>query len=252
MQPEILLFAKQVSLSFASESSERIVLSDIELNLFSGETLALLGPSGSGKSALLRVLAGLLPPTSGQINFLGKSLYPMRVSRHRELSRDLGIAFQKGGLIDSLTVSENLRLPLLEAMALSESENGEIIEAALQAVGLDGTEALFPRELSGGMQKRLGIARAFLLAKKLVILDDPTAGLDPVTSVAILDLVAELKIKKSLTVILVGSQPEEVLALSDRVAFIEDGRLLSVGTLTEVLAGATETVKQYFSREILL
>ena len=230
----------------------REILSGIDLNVLQGETLALLGPGGSGKSTLLRVLAGLLCPTSGGVKFLGKTLYPMSVSGHRRLSLDLGIAFQRGGLIDALSVGENLQLPLHETLGLSAGQIRVAVQGALQSVDLGGTETLFPRELSGGMQKRLGIARAFLLAKQLVILDDPTAGLDPVTSMAILDLVAELKRKKSLTVLLAGSQPEEVLPFSDRVAFMDQGRLLKLGTARDILARARSQemprMTQYFAR----
>lgn len=212
--------------------------------------MAVLGPSGCGKSVLLRSLSGLLPPTTGQVEFRGQPLYPMTMAKHRHLSSQMGIAFQKGGLIDALTVYENLELPLREAEGVNPSEIPERVEGALAAVGLSGNDSLFPHELSGGMQKRLGVARAFLLADSLVILDDPTAGLDPITSVAILELVAALKKRRDLAVVLVGSQPEEVLPLSDSLLFLEEGKVAARGPVREVLRTATGTAKDYFFREL--
>ncbi len=239
-----------MSLQLAGVNQASQVLSGIDLAIKDGETLAVLGPSGAGKSVLLRVLAGLMPPTQGQVEFLGRPLYPMSTVKHRELARDLGIAFQKGGLIDALTVAENLELPLAEVEGVKGSALTERVHASLEGVGLLGNERLFPHELSGGMQKRLGVARAFLMARRLVILDEPTAGLDPVTSVAILDLVAGLRAKKKLTVVVVGSQPEEVLPLCDSIAFIDGGRITQHGSVKEVLHQARGTAKRYFFREI--
>jgi len=245
---ETLISAEDVSLTLSRRESTHEILSGVSFSVAPGESLAVAGPSGSGKSVLLRVLAGLWPPTSGVVRFEGQPLYPVATSRRRSLARSLGIAFQKGGLIDALTVFENLALPLREVTEASEREVGARVGAALEAVGLKGTDALRPEELSGGMQKRLGVARAFLMADKLVILDDPTAGLDPVTAVAILDLVAKLKQEKGLAMLLVGSQPEEVLPLCDRIVFLEQGRVTAEGTVAEVTAKATGTARKFFQR----
>jgi phospholipid/cholesterol/gamma-HCH transport system ATP-binding protein len=186
----------------------------LNLEVASGESLVLLGPSGSGKSVLLKTLAGLLRPTEGTLE-LG--------------SKNLGMLFQKNALFDSLTLLENLLFPLKERLGVSGSLAEKKARPLLEAVGLGGCESLYPDEISGGMQKRLGIARALIVEPEILFYDEPTAGLDPITSRTIAELILRLKQEWGTTVVTVTNDVKRAYQLADRIT------LLALGKLSEPL-----------------
>ena len=219
-----LLEARKVSFRFPDAS--KALFRPVDFTLEEGDRLALLGPTGSGKSVLLKILAGLLVPTSGEILFRGRALRRMRASEWREFRRSLGMTFQKDGLFDSLTCGDNLRFPLWEVERLSGKAADARVEAALESVDLKGQKELKVFEMSGGMQKRLGIARALLFRPQVVLYDEPTAGLDPITSRNILELLSQQpNAEGKSTVLIVSSQPDQVEPLTSSAAFLHGEHL---------------------------
>jgi phospholipid/cholesterol/gamma-HCH transport system ATP-binding protein len=221
------------------------VLKGIHLEIPRGETFALIGPSGEGKTVLLKLMAGLLRPDRGEVLFQGVALVDLSARRRSLFSRRIGMTFQKSGLFDSLTCAQNLDFPLRELTALSQAERERKIEKALEEVGLVGQGALMVHEMSGGMQKRLGIARALILSPEAILYDDPTAGLDPITSRSILELILEMKRKYEMTVVLVTSQPDQAYRMADRIGFLYKGDFLQIGSSEIIQASSQPVVKQF-------
>jgi phospholipid/cholesterol/gamma-HCH transport system ATP-binding protein len=188
---------ENVCISFAGEP----LLRGVNLSIAVGEVLVLIGPSGAGKSTLMKVMSGLIPPTSGSVRVQGKELHALRREERDLVMRQMGMLFQKNALFDSLTVFDNVAFPLREVTCLNETEVAETVHYYLESVGLSSSKDLFPDEISGGMQKRLGIARALALRPKLVFYDDPTAGLDPITSRRIVQLILSLQKTDGATVV---------------------------------------------------
>ena len=217
----------------------------LNLTLRRGETFALIGPSGEGKSLCLKMMAGLVSPDRGTVLFHGAELGKMRGERLVSLRRRIGMTFQKSGLFDSLSCGENLRFPLRELLRLTGAEAEARVARALEDVGLSGTETLMVSEMSGGMQKRLGIARALVLSPEAILYDDPTAGLDPVTSGAIIDLILAMKHKYEMTVVLVTSDPVQAMHLSDRIGFLYQGDFAQIGTPDEIRGSEVAVVRQF-------
>ncbi len=195
-----------------------------------GESVVILGTSGSGKSTLLRLIAGLLQPDEGKVS----------VS-----SENVGMLFQRNALFDSLTVEENLLFPLKERTGRTGAPARALASEWLEAVGLQGTQALFPDSLSGGMQKRLGIARALIVEPEIVLYDDPTAGLDPITARMISAMIQELRKKKGSTLVTVTNDPNRAFQLGDRVCLLAQGELLAGGTPSEVRATRDPRFRQF-------
>jgi len=216
------------------------VLSGIDLSLPSeGAALAVLGPSNAGKSLLLKVLAGLRRPERGRV-FLDEK--DVTGKPHPSI----GMTFQQGGLFDSWTVGENLAFALQESGVASSDEKKEIA-LVLSAVGLEGTASRSLHELSGGMQKRLGIARALLLKPRVLLLDEPTAGLDPLTSRQILTLINDLKRNRGVGVILVTSDPAQAEQVCGSMMFLVDGKVLDCGGFSELKQSGSAEAKQFLS-----
>jgi phospholipid/cholesterol/gamma-HCH transport system ATP-binding protein len=221
------------------------ILTDLSLELKRGEILSILGPSGAGKSVVLKVLAGLWKPDRGRVLFEGHDLYKLSRARNREIFQKLSMTFQKSGLLDSMTVYENIDFPLREATGLKRASRKKKIEESLKQVGLSGTESLFPHELSGGMQKRLGIARALVLEPQCLLYDDPTAGLDPITSRQIIDLLLDAKKETEMTLILVTSEIDLAMMSADRIAFLHRGRFHFIGTSEETKRSKEPALYQF-------
>lgn len=202
----------------------------LHLELRRGETIALLGPSGCGKSVLLKLIAGLLSPTSGTI----------RVSAH-----ELGMLFQKNALFDSLTCLENLVFPALERLDISEAEAKSRALQLLARVELSHAANLAPDELSGGMQKRLGIARALMVEPDLLLYDEPTAGLDPVTSRTIADLIVELRARKGASLLVVTNDVQRAYTLADRIFILANGQLYGGLTPEQMKTSSDPLIHQF-------
>jgi len=206
------------------------VLKGVDFEVRPGEIFVLMGPSGSGKSVLLRHIIGLEPPDAGEILVGGESIQAEGVmDRHH-----LAMVFQSGALLNSLTVGENVGLYLSEHRLKPEAEIARIVSQKLDAVGLTGTEDKMPTELSGGMKKRAAIARALISEPHLILYDEPTSELDPVSAVVIAEEIAKLNERTGVTSLVVSHDRDLAFGLADRIAVIFDGRILAIGTPDEI------------------
>lgn len=240
----VLFDLRRVRKSFDS----KVVLHDIDLLLKRGETLGIIGPSGAGKSVLLKCMVALLPIDGGDLRFEGKSIPDMSDREQTHLRQRVGLLFQGSVLFDSMTVRENLEYALHEQFfrTMKRKEIQERVQWALRAVGLPLSEAAtMPKDLSGGMQKRVGIARTIITRPEILLYDSPTEGLDPPNAHLISDLIAELHDKLKVTSLIVSHDLRTVFTLCDRVAFLLDGRILETGTPDSLAESANEEVRDF-------
>ena len=227
-----------------------LILRPVSLSVQAGETLVLIGPSGQGKSTLLKIMAGLLSPTTGEVWIEGRELSSLNSKDREALARKVGMLFQKNALFDSLTSLENVAFPMREVAGKEIKPEAEIISIAekfLEAVGIAHARDLLPDEISGGMQKRLGIARALALEPQIVFYDDPTAGLDPITSRKIVQLIADLKAKSKSTLVAVTNDMHRAYQLADRIAMVVDQCVIETGTPSETQKHKDPRVVQFIS-----
>jgi phospholipid/cholesterol/gamma-HCH transport system ATP-binding protein len=236
-----LIELKSVNMSFEDTS----VFKQIDVSLFKDETLVLIGPSGQGKTVLLKMMCGLLEPTSGEVYFQGKAAHELRAAEKESLLRSIGVLFQKNALFDSLSVGDNIAFPLRETTEKTEKEIEAIVDKYLQAVGLTAAKHLFPDEISGGMQKRLGIARALALEPKIVFYDDPTAGLDPITSRTIVNLILDLKKQFGSTIVSITNDMNRAYQMANRIGMATQGEFILTGTPEETKRHADPRVQQF-------
>lgn len=212
---------------------QKVVHEGIDLTIYQGEILTLMGGSGSGKSVLLRSLIGLEKPDRGEIWFHGRDVVQMNEEELVEVRKKIAYCFQYGALFDSLTIEENLAYPLREHTKLSDKEIHARVEKALEQVGLSGSEDLLPSDLSGGMQRRVGVARAIILRPEVILYDEPTTGLDPYNTRQILKIIMDLQ-KRGATSVLVTHDMSSIFAVTDRVAFLKDGKIAALGTAEQI------------------
>lgn len=224
---------------------DNTVLKKVSVGVAKGECLVLVGPSGKGKTVVLKLFAGLLPPTSGFVEVEGQDLHKMKSAERERLQLHMGMLFQKNALFDSLSVSENIAFPLREKTALSASEIKDRVEYFLDQVGIAHARDLFPDEISGGMQKRLGIARALALKPETVLYDDPSAGLDPITSRRIIDLILRLREENKATIVAVTNDMTRAYQMADRIAMVVDGEVIVTGNKKQTLAHSDPRVAQF-------
>jgi phospholipid/cholesterol/gamma-HCH transport system ATP-binding protein len=222
----------------------KVVHRDVSFTLMQGECLGLIGGSGSGKSVILRSLIGLEKPNSGQILIEGEDITKMCEKDLLPIRKKIAYVFQGGALFDSLSVYENLAYPLREHTQLSEEEISTKILNLLKEFGLQGNEKVYPAELSGGMQKRVGLARAIIMNPDVVLYDEPTAGLDPYNTIRIQEMILELK-KKGVTSILVTHDMPTAIAVCDRIALLVNGMITYEGKLTDFNQNAEDPVSQF-------
>jgi len=222
------------------------ILNAIRIDIYSEERIALLGPSGSGKSTLLKIMAGLIKPDSGSLFFHDTDMHNSSL-RIRDLARrKMGLLFQKNALFDSHTSIENITFSLKESgVELDDARALQIAIHNLDAVGLSHAHHLFPDEMSGGMQKRLGIARAQSLMPDLLLYDDPTAGLDPITSRHIIDLILKLQAERRSTILVVTNEILRAFQLANRVLFLCQGQLLDLGSPEQARRSTDPRVQQF-------
>ena len=242
----IVVSVKNIEKSFEG----RKVLDDITFNIKKGETFVIMGGSGSGKSTLMRIMTGGISPEAGQVYFGDKEISRLREEEKDAIKRQFGMSFQSAALLDSLTVEENVSLPLKEHTKLTSKVIGIIAKMKLNLVGLQGFESYLPSMLSGGMRKRAGLARAIAMDPEIVFYDEPTAGLDPVMCAVIDKLILDLTKKLNLTSVVVTHNMESVFRIADRVAFLYQGKLLEVGTREEIRNSENEIVQQFIKGEI--
>jgi phospholipid/cholesterol/gamma-HCH transport system ATP-binding protein len=227
---------------------DQIVHQNLDLDVRRGEIIGVVGGSGTGKSVLMRSIIGLQPPSAGTVMVLGENARELDAAAAKNLRRRWGVLFQEGALFSSLTVAENIQVPMREFLDLPADLMDELAGYKVAMVGLP-VEAgpKFPSELSGGMKKRAGLARALSLDPQLLFLDEPTAGLDPISAAAFDELIKILKETLGLTVFLITHDLDTLHAICDRVAVIADKKILAVGTIPELLTFDHPWVREYFA-----
>lgn len=229
----------------------RVVLESVSLAVKRGEIFFIIGGSGCGKSTLLRTMVGLHEPTRGEVRYFGRDFTHAEPAQRKELLRNFGVLFQSGALWSSMTVMENVSLPLELYTGLTRSEREEIVQLKLAQVGLAGFEDYYPAEISGGMKKRAGLARALALDPAILFFDEPSAGLDPVTSLKLDELICEIRETLGTTIVIVSHELASIFGIADRVVML-DGNARGVIAEGQPVAlrdgSADERVRQFLNR----
>ncbi len=242
---DALIRCHEVEKSFRSKS----VLRGVTLEVRGGETLVLLGGSGSGKSVLLKHLNGLLRPDAGSVEVEGVRLEALDEEALVPVRRHVSMLFQQSALFDSLTVGDNVAFPLREHQIVPEPEVAARVAAALAMVGLERTERLMPSELSGGMRKRAALARALAIEPKVLLYDEPTTGLDPVVAAKINHLIRDLQQRLGLTSVVVTHDLASAFYVADRIAFLSEGRIRFTGTTVEARAATDPALHEFLTAQ---
>lgn len=238
-----MITLRNVYKSFGSQK----VLDDLNLDIPEGKITAIIGPSGEGKSVLLKHLIGLLHPDSGQVEVDGESMVGLRRSQLNRIREKFGMLFQNVALFDSMTVYENVAFPLQEKTKLSKDEIRRLVLDALEDVGLKNIEGKYPDELSGGMKKRVGLARAVVLNPKIILFDEPTTGLDPIIKRAIHQLIKDTHAKFGYTAVIVSHEIPEIFDVAQNVAMLYRGKILQQGSPEEIENSDHPAVRQFIS-----
>ncbi|HEV1994229.1 MAG TPA: ABC transporter ATP-binding protein [Candidatus Acidoferrum sp.] len=226
---------------------KQTVLDGINLEVRQGETLSVLGQSGSGKSVLLKLLVGLQAPDSGSIRVHGKEIAGLPMDQLNEIRKKIGFLFQHSALYDSLTVEENVAFPLRRHDKMSDAKRKKRARELLTSVGMEQDSQKMPGQLSGGMQKRVGLARALALEPDLLLFDEPTAGLDPITAAEIGELILKLQKERKLASIVVTHDIHIAQTVSDRLALLRDGQILFEGTFEDLRKSRDKFVVQFLN-----
>lgn len=227
---------------------DREILRGLNFEICHGETVVILGGSGSGKSTLLRTLVGLQKPHAGEVRVKGLDLLNATPREMDALRKKIGLSFQGGALIGSMTVGENIALPLLEHSGLAASTVEVMVRIKLEQVGLSGFEDYNPSELSGGMKKRAAFARAMSMDPEILFFDEPSAGLDPITAAGIDQLILDLKKAYSITIVVVTHELASAFLIADRIIVIDRGTILTIGCAEEVQKSTNPKVRQFLDR----
>jgi phospholipid/cholesterol/gamma-HCH transport system ATP-binding protein len=221
------------------------VLNGIDLIVHGGETLAVLGRSGTGKSVLLKLIVGLQKPDSGSINVLGQELAKLDRDRLNEIRKKMGFLFQSAALYDSLTLEENVAFPMTRHTKMSEAERKRKARELLSAVGIENGLQKLPSEISGGMQKRVGLARALALDPEILLFDEPMAGLDPITAGEIGKLIVAEQKKRNITSMVVTHEIHSAKIFADRFVLMNEGKILADGDLDDLRASRNTFVAEF-------
>ena len=225
----------------------QVVLNDLDLEINTGKITSVIGPSGEGKSVLLKHMIGLLKPDSGEVIADGEVISSLRGRKLNRVREKFGMLFQNAALFDSMTVFENVAFPLQEKTRLSPAEIQDRVHEALAHVGLKGVDKKYPDMLSGGMKKRVGLARALLLNPKIILFDEPTTGLDPIICRAIHQLIKETHRKFGYTAVIVSHEIPEIFEISDEVAILYRGQIIEKGKPRDIQLSSNPVVRQFIS-----
>ncbi|SFP94724.1 ABC transporter ATP-binding protein [Hymenobacter arizonensis] len=240
---EVVLTLEHLTKSFGDNH----VLQDFSLDLHRGENVVVLGKSGSGKSVLVKCIIGLLRPDTGRITVLGQDISTLDHEAMDQLRAKLGFLFQSNALYDSMTVRENLLFPLRRQwLAHRRGEEKDLVQQALEDVGLANTIDKMPAELSGGQRKRIALARTLILRPEIILYDEPTTGLDPITAREITSLIREVQLKYRTAAFIISHDMDSVRGSADRVALLADGRCYAQGTYAELAKHADPRVNDFF------
>lgn len=247
--PEIVISIRGVKKSFGDYQ----VLKGADLDLYKRENLVVLGRSGTGKSVLIKIISGLLTQDSGTVNVLGKNVSQLSPKELLALRLNVGFSFQNSALYDSMTVRKNLEFPLVRNRKhLTKGEINYAVETVLDAVGLSQTINQMPSELSGGQRKRIGIARTLILQPQIMLYDEPTAGLDPITCIEINSLINEVQERFHTSSIIITHDLTCAKETGDRIAMLLDGQFQRIGTFEEVFASDDERIKPFYDYNFIV
>jgi phospholipid/cholesterol/gamma-HCH transport system ATP-binding protein len=245
MDNEIIVEVRNMTAGYG----EKVILHDISFELRRGEILALIGGSGCGKSTVIRTLVGLLKPMKGVVRVFGQDPSLLEDEERIPFLRRIGMLFQNGALLGSMTVGDNVALPFREHTSLSETVIRRVVESKLTMVGLPGTSHLLPSELSGGMRKRASLSRAMALDPDLLLCDEPSAGLDPIVAAGIDVTLRSLQRNLGTTMLVVTHELASVALIADRVVMLDQGRVLADGTVEQMHQNENELVRDFFARK---
>lgn len=226
----------------------RKILDNVDFTVAHREIRVIMGGSGSGKSTLMRHLLGLHRPTSGQIELLGKDINTLDAKALLEFKREIGVSFQGGALFTSMSVGENVALPLREHFRLDENTIRIMSRLKLEVVSLGGFQDLMPAQLSGGMIKRAALARAIVMDPKLLFFDEPSAGLDPVVSAELDELILRLRDAMGMTIVVVTHELDSAFKIADKITVLDQGKVLMTGTVPEVRASPIDRIQDLLNR----
>jgi len=241
-----MIALRKVSKAF----DHQVVLDNLDLDVPSGKITAIIGPSGGGKSVLLKHMIGLLKPDSGQILVDGENIVPMGRGELNRVRERFGVLFQNAALFDSMTVFENVAFPLEEKTRLSRQEIRDRVHLALEHVGLRSVDEKYPDQISGGMKKRVGLARALLLNPAIILFDEPTTGLDPIICNAMHRLILDTHAQFGFTAVIVTHEVPAIFEVCDYVAMLYRGKILFHGTPEEIRASEDPAVRQFIQGEL--
>ena len=227
------------------------ILHDIELDLKKGETVVDLGKSGTVKSVLLKCIVGLITPDEGSVTVLGNEIPRLSYNELQKIREKIGYIFQNGALYDSMTVRENLEFPLVRHFSLNEKETDDKIKEVLESVDLEGVEDKMPSELSGGMRKRIGVARTLILKPEIMLWDEPTTGLDPATDHGIGELIVKMQKDFNVSSLVVTHDIPCAKLAADRVAVLKEGKFAALGTFDDLKKSKDEFVNTFFKYNII-
>ncbi len=244
MDLEKILEVTGLSVSFNGKP----VLSDISFTVYNEKITVILGGSGSGKTTILKHILGLYPVEPGKISLLGRDIATLDEDEQKRLYLKMGVFYQKGGLLSSLTVGENVALPLEQHTNLPDEIIKEIALQKLSLVNLKDTYHMYPSQLSGGMLKRAALARAIVMDPQMLFCDEPGSGLDPVSLASLDKLITDLKEQLQMSVVMVTHEVSSILRIADRIIFLEDQKVIFEGTISDALASDKESIINFFNK----
>jgi phospholipid/cholesterol/gamma-HCH transport system ATP-binding protein len=242
---DAMIDLRKVSKAF----DERVVLDEVDLAVRRGETLVIIGRSGSGKSVLLKHIIGLIKPDSGEIRVGGVTVNGLAGQEMDALRTKFGMLFQSAALFDSMTTFENVAFPLVEHSKMTPAQIADRVHECLQMVGLQDIDERYPAELSGGMKKRVGLARAIAMHPEIILYDEPTTGIDPIMSAVINELIVTLRNQLKVTSVVVTHDMKSAYTVADRIAMLYNGKILAIGTPDEIRNSPNPHVQQFIKGE---